>query len=124
APNKFSQQFSHDGGRRVNTPSNKSRIRRGRRTQFHGIIHRKTAISRHFGKFCTGKPRNSPPPPQSEYNFKRSPFACKAATSRWRKVSEVFGNVVNRRAICGGFASKEENGGTLKLAMNHAEMTS
>src|SRR6185312_6861533 len=107
----FSQKFNHEGALRVNTPSNKSRTTLGLLTQFHGMIARKTQINRHFGKFCTGSPLNSPPPPHSEKSFNRRPFACNAATSRCKNVSEVFGKVVNNSAMYGrcGFKAEMEN---------------
>ena len=70
----------------------------GRANVWGSSIHRLTP---------SPSPRNSPPPPQSEYSFRLSPFAWSAATSRWRKVSEFFGNVVNSRAMWGGGVGKE-----------------
>ena len=91
----------------MSTPSNRSSTIRGRRMQFHGMIKRNRGTRFQRLNFLTGSPRNSPPPPQSEYNRSFIPFACNAATSRCRKVSEVFGNVVNSRAMMGEEEDKD-----------------
>src|SRR5688572_9556559 len=97
----FSQKFSHECGRRIITPSERSRTIRGRAQQFHGMIHSNPVIRRHLLDVWTRVPLNSPPPPHSEYSRRLSPCCCSAFTSRCRNVSETFGNVVKRRAIVG-----------------------
>ncbi len=46
------------------------------------VVATNSGINRHLGNVCTVRPRNSPPPPQSEYSFSLSPLAWSAATSR------------------------------------------
>ncbi|OPZ79592.1 MAG: hypothetical protein BWY76_03521 [bacterium ADurb.Bin429] len=91
----FSQKFIHDGGRRVNSPCNTCLSTSGRRHDSYGIIQ-SSVSSFHFGNRVTGIPRNESPPPHSEYRRICAPCAFIAMTSRCKKVSVDFGNVVKR----------------------------